>query len=134
ATPTAAAITTAAPAAAAPAAVAASASTATAPATTAATAKPAPTIFLGTRFVDGQRAAVVLLPIQGGDRGRRFLVRGHLDKAEALAPAGVAIVDNLGAGHLTVLPKQLFEIRAGHVVAQIPHVKLLTHLESPVNG
>src|SRR5437016_2098651 len=119
---TAATVAAASPTAAAATVAAASAAAATAP------------VFLGAGFVDGECPAVVLLTVQCRDRRGRLVVRAHLDKAEALAAAGVAIVDNLGAGHLTVLPKQLFEIRAGHVVAQIPHVKLLTHLESPVNG
>ena len=72
-------------------------------------------------------AAVVLLAVHGGDRGLGLVVARHFDEPEALAAARVAVVDDLGAGDLAVLAEQLFEVRAGDAVAQIPHVKLLTH-------
>jgi len=69
----------------------------------------------------------VLLSIHSGDRRLRFFVTGHFDESETLAASRVAVVDDLGAGYLAMLIEQLFEVRAGYVVAQIPHVKLLTH-------
>src|SRR5262245_21976091 len=81
----------------------------TAAATTPAVATAAATTTAATRalfarlgFVDGQRAAIVLLAVERGDRGLRFGVAAHLDKAEALAAAGLAIRDYLGAGDLAV--------------------------------
>jgi hypothetical protein len=95
--------------------------------TTAAAISAAAPFFFRAGFIDSERPAVMLLPIKGGDGGRGFFVAGHFDKTKTFAASRVAIVNDLGAGDLPVLGKQLFEIRAGYVVAQISHIKLLTH-------
>jgi hypothetical protein len=71
----------------------------------------------------------VLLAVQGGDRRLGLVIAGHLHESESLAAARIAIVDDLGRHHLTVRAKQLFEFRAIDAVAQVPDVKLLTHLQ-----
>jgi hypothetical protein len=71
----------------------------------------------------------VLLAIKAGDRRVGFAVIGHFDKAKTLAPAGVTIVDDLRRQHLPVLGKELFQFRAVHLVAQISHIQLLSHLD-----
>jgi hypothetical protein len=52
----------------------------------------------------------MLLPVQGGNGGGRLFVTGHFDKSKAFAAAGVAVIDDLGAGDLAMLAKQLFEV------------------------
>jgi len=52
----------------------------------------------------------VLLPVQGGNRGRCLFVAGHFDKTKAFASARVAVIDDLGACDLAMLAKQLFEV------------------------
>src|SRR5262245_52632525 len=79
--------------------------TATAAVATAATAAAATVtaaaraVFLGLGFVNRQRAAVVLLAVQGADGGLCFLVRSHLDEPESLAAPGGAVGDYLGRLH-----------------------------------
>jgi hypothetical protein len=87
---------------------AAAASTATTVAASATTATAA--VFLRTRFVDGQGAAIMLLAVDRGDRGRGLFVAGHFDKAKTLAATRVAVVDDLGAGDRAMLREQLFEV------------------------
>ena len=67
--------------------------TAAATATTAATAS---TWLLGTRFVDGQRAAAQLSTVQRGNRRLRFRIRGHLHESKAAGLAGELICDDPG--------------------------------------
>jgi hypothetical protein len=52
----------------------------------------------------------MLLPVEGGNGGGRLFVAGHFDKPKAFAATGVAVIDDLGAGNLAVLAKQLFEV------------------------
>jgi len=130
ATPTAAAATAAAVAAAATAAAAATeAATAAAAAADAATTTTAATsaVFARAGFVDGQGAAAMFLAVQGSDRRLGFLIGPHFDEPEPLGSAGVTVVDDLGRDNRAVLAKQLLELRAIDLVAQIPNVKLLTH-------
>jgi hypothetical protein len=96
-------------AAATPAVAAATASAAATPAvaTAATTTAAAATFLTGTGFVYGECAATVLLPVEGGDGGVGFGVVRHLDEPEALAAAGVPVVDDLGGYNLPVLRKQL---------------------------
>jgi len=113
---------------------AAAISTATATATAAATTVPttataAAPVFAGTGFIDGQGAAVVLLPIEGCNRGFRLIIVRHFDEPKTLAPTGIPIIDHLGRQDLPVRPKQLLEFRAIHLVAQVPDVQLLSHCE-----
>src|SRR5271165_2324417 len=76
---------------------------------TAATALPA--AFLARLgFVDGQRSAVMLLAVERLNGGLGFLVAAHLDEAEPLGAAGVAILDDLGRHDRAVLPKQLRQV------------------------
>lgn len=126
-------VTSAATTAAAAATAVATATTAAAAATTAATTAvatttaAAATLFAGPGFVDGQRTSVVLLIMQGADCGLGFLIAAHLNKGEALAATGIAILDHLSALNRAELAEQLLEVLATRVVAQVPHVQLLTH-------
>src|SRR5205085_245956 len=67
----------------------AAAAAAAAAAATAAAAAPA--FGLGTRFVDGQRAAVHLGPVEGRDGRLRLGITAHLHEAESLGSARVAV-------------------------------------------
>jgi hypothetical protein len=114
-------------AAAATAEAASTAASAVAASATAATTTAAAPLFAGTRFVDGKCPAVVLLTIQGRNRGRGLLIRGHFDKSKSFAAPGVTIIDDLCRNHLAMRSKQLFEFRAIDTVAQVPDIQLLTH-------
>jgi hypothetical protein len=110
-----------------PATTTAVAATATAVATTTtpatATAEVAArAVFTGLGFVDGQGSALVLLPVEGGNRCLGFFVAGHFDESETFAAAGVPIADDLGAFDSAVSAKQLLKGRAIDVVAQISHI------------
>jgi hypothetical protein len=102
------------------------ATTATATTTTATRA-----IFTRLGLVDGEGAAIVLLPVQGRDGGLRFAVAAHLNKAEALAPAGVPVADDFRRLHGAVLREQLLQIRTCRVIAQVPDIQLAAHGVSP---
>src|SRR4051794_36068532 len=67
----------------------------------AATAAPA-AVLTGLGLVDRQRAAVHLLAVHGLDGGLGFLVGAHLDEAEPLGAAGVAVHDDLRRLHRAV--------------------------------
>src|SRR5687767_6895675 len=101
-------------AAAATAAVAAAATAAAAAPAAAAAAAPAAALLAGLGDVHGEGPAVVLLAVQRRDGGLRLLVTAHLHETEPLAPAGVAVLDDLGALDGAVGGKHLLEVRAGH--------------------
>jgi hypothetical protein len=73
----------------------------------------------------------MLLAVECGDRGLCFLVCSHFDETEAFGAAGVSVVDDLRRDDLTMLPKQLFLLRAIDLIAQVADVQLLTHRRSP---
>src|SRR4051812_10162213 len=85
-------------------------------------AEPAAPVLLRLGLVDRERPAVVLLPVEGRDRRLRLRVAAHLDEPEALAPAGVPVLNDLGAGHRAVLGAQLLQVGVGDVVAEVPDV------------
>src|SRR5205085_10765812 len=109
------------------AAVAASTTTTTA----AAAAKPAASasrpVFARLGFVDGQRAAVVVLAVERRDGRLSLLIGAHFHETESLAASGHAVADDFSALHGSVRAKQLLEFGAINVVAQIPHIQLLAH-------
>ncbi len=92
-------------------ATAAESTAATASATTKSTSATATTgpLFLGPGFIDGQGATVVLLAVQGSDGGFGLFVGGHFDKSESLAPARVAIVDDLSRHHRAVCGEKFLQ-------------------------
>jgi hypothetical protein len=109
------------------AAATAAAATVSAAASAATATASAGTLFARAGFVDGQCSAIVLLTVERRHRGGRFLVRGHFDKSEAFASAGVPIIDDLSRDDLPMCCEQLFEFRAVDSVAQVPDIQLLTH-------
>jgi hypothetical protein len=98
----------------------------TAPSTAAARA-----IFLGTRFVDGQRSAVVRLIMHAVDRRLGFGITAHFDETEAFAAPGIAIFHYLSERHSAELRKHFFQLVATDVVAQISDIQPLTHGPPP---
>jgi len=102
------------------AAATAAAATESATATTAAAATRA--VFARLGFIDGQRAAVVLLAIEARNRGLRLFVGAHLHESKALTAARVAVRNDFRRLHASVRREQLFQIRARCVVAQITYV------------
>jgi hypothetical protein len=111
----------------------AAATTTTASATVSATTATATagTILARTGFIDGERPAAVVLTVQRCDRRLRFFVSSHFDETETLASTGVAIINDLRRDDLAVLAKQLFQLRAIDLIAQVADVQLLTHCRSP---
>jgi hypothetical protein len=91
-------------------------------ATTTAAATSAAALFARAGFVDGECTAIVLLTVESGHRGGRFLVRGHFDESEAFASAGVTIIDDLSRHDLPMCSEQLLEFRAIDGVAQVPDI------------
>src|SRR3979411_2483956 len=90
-----------------------------APPTTTPAAATTRAIFTRAGFVDGERPAVVLFAVHASDRRLGFLVVLHFDKAEAFAPTGVAVHDDLSTLNGAVFAENLVEVRAGDVIAQI---------------
>jgi hypothetical protein len=88
----------------------ATAAAAVATATTTAAASAAAALFARASFVDRQRPAIVLSAVDAGNGRLGFLIAIHLDETKAFAPAGVAIVDDLGAFHRPKFTKHLFEV------------------------
>jgi hypothetical protein len=108
---------------------------ATAAATTATTtAEAATALFARAGFVDGQGATVVLLPVEGGNRGLGLVVVAHFDEPEALAAAGVPVVDDLGGCDRPIRAEELFQLGAVNTIGQITDVQLLTHWDLLMNG
>jgi hypothetical protein len=73
----------------------------------------------------------VLLAVEAGDRRLCFLIGRHFDKSESFAPAGFAVVNDLCRDDLSMLTKELFQLRAIDAVAQVADIQLLTHHETP---
>jgi hypothetical protein len=57
------------------------------------------TLLTRTSFIDRQRATITLLPVEPLNGGLGFLVAAHFHKPESLAPPGVTVGDDLGAGN-----------------------------------
>src|SRR5262249_43159095 len=94
----------------------------------AAAATPTPAAFsLRPGLVDRQGAAVDLRPVEGGDRGLRLLVALHLDEAEPLGSAGVAVHDHLGRHDGAVRLEDLGQVAVAHLVAEVADVQFLRH-------
>ena len=71
--------------------------------------------------------AIVLFAVDSADRGLRLGVARHLDETEALAAAGVAIVDHFGTLDRAVLGEQLIEVAARRVKTQVATIQFLSH-------
>ena len=69
-----------------------------------------------TSLIHGQVAAVVVVPVEGFDRGVSVGVSGHLHEAESLGSVRVAVDDDLSALHRAVVTKQLLQVGVGDVV------------------
>src|SRR6185295_8475049 len=82
-------------------------------------------IFTRAGLVDGERAAAELGAVEVVNR--RVATLGHLDEAEAARAAGVAVGDDLGAGHGAVVAERLAEVVRGGRERQVPDVDLLAH-------
>src|SRR5262249_51281338 len=97
----------------------------------AAVAAPAAAALLGTGLVHREGPALVLQAVEGGDGRLGLGVVAHLDKAEPLGPAGVAVHDHLRRLDGPVLPEQLLQVAVGHAVGQVAYVQLLAHEGPP---
>ena len=79
--------------------VAAATTAAAATVTAASTTAAATAVLTRASFVHYQRTSVLLLLVQGIDGFLRCIVISHFNKAEALAPTRVAVLDDLRALH-----------------------------------
>jgi hypothetical protein len=102
--------------------------------TSATTTEAATALFARAGFVDGQGATVVLLAIEGSDRGLGLVVVAHFDEPETLAAAGVPVVDDLGGCDRPICAEELFQLGAVNTIGQITDVQLLTHWDLLMNG
>src|SRR5262249_5088683 len=82
-------------------------------------------VFTRLGLVDGQRAALVVGPVEGGDRLVAALA--HLYEGEAPRAAGVAVADDLGPGHAAVLAEDLQEVIGGGLEGEVSDVNVLAH-------
>ena len=103
------------------------AATATVATTAGAATEAARTLFARAGLVDDDRAAADGLAVHAVDGGLRLGVRAHLDKAEALRAAGVAVHHDLGGGNATKLGEVAFQAGVGHGVGQVAHVDFAAH-------
>lgn len=67
-------------------------------------------IFAGSRFVDGQRPAFVLLLVQPGNCRLRFLVGAHFHEPKAFTASRFSILNHLGTSNRAELGKHLLEL------------------------
>jgi hypothetical protein len=96
-----------------------------------ATARPSPTIFSWSSFVDGERTPFYFSAVQSIDRRLRLLVSAHLDEAKSLGASGVPVHDHLCRFHGPEFLEQSPQITVGCVIGQIADVQLLRHAETP---
>jgi hypothetical protein len=85
-------------------------------------------------LVHRQRPPGIVLPIERRDRGLRLGIRTHLDESKSLRPPGVPIRNHFRAGDRPMRLKKSLKIRAGHVIAQVPHIQLAAHKFSPLEN
>src|SRR5262249_18211498 len=97
--------------------------------TTSAAAGPAPAtaLGLGPGLGDGQGTALDLLEVHLLDGLLGLGVAAHLDEAEALGAAGVAVDDGLRRLHGAVRGEQLLQHLVRNGVGQIADIQLLAH-------
>src|SRR5207244_8113299 len=107
-------------------AVSPAATTSVATATAAATAA----IFPRSGLVDRQRAALVILAVQGIDGLLGLGVIVHFHKAKAPGAAGLPIGDHLGSSHVAVLLKQGQEVVGRRLPCEVADVDILRHLKN----
>src|SRR5215831_1012139 len=93
------------------------------PASAVASAPPA-AAGLGTGFVDGQRAAAVLLPRERRDRITRLGVIAELDESKALRPSGVSVRDHRHGLHVAVLGEKVAKILLAGAIGKVTDIEL----------
>src|SRR5688572_19372899 len=105
---------------------AAAVTAAAATATAAAVPTPGPRpVLAGPGLVHGQRAALEVGAVHGGDR-RLGPVR-HLDEREPAAPAGLPVRHHLGANHGPVLTECFGQVLVRGLERDVSDIQLLTH-------
>src|SRR5262249_7597663 len=80
-------------------------------------------LVAGTCLVDGERSAAVLSAVEGRDG--LIAALGHLDETEAARTAGLAVRDDLRAGHGAVLAERLAEVVRRRVERQVTDIQIL---------
>ena len=84
-------------------------------------------LYLAGGRLDDHGAAFQRLAVHAVDGGLRFGVRAHLDEAEALGAAGVAVHHDLGGRDGTELRKGLVQRIVTHRIGKIADVKFVSH-------
>src|SRR5262245_21694332 len=100
------------------------AATATAAAATAA-------LFTRAGFVHGQAAPIDFLQVESLNRRLGLSPVGHLHEAKALAPARVAVLNDLRTLYLAILGEQRLQAFTGDAVAQVTDIQSHSHGRIP---
>src|SRR5271165_5978763 len=82
-------------------------------------------VFARLGFVNGQRPAVEVGPVEGSDR--LIGAFAHLDEPETARPAGLAIGGYLGSGNTAVSREHLAEIIRGGREGEVADENVLAH-------
>jgi hypothetical protein len=107
--------------------VSAAATTTTTAAATVSATTAAFALFHGTRFVDGEGAAVDFLAMELGNGRLGFFGGAHFDKAETAGTAGDAVVDHLHPGDIARLSKEIGQVVFRHAKGQVAHIEFYAH-------
>jgi hypothetical protein len=75
----------------------------------------------------------MFLVVQSVDRRLGFAVRRHLDEPESLAPTGITILNDLGAGHVAECAEHGFQLGIAAAIRQIPDIQTLAHTNVSCN-
>ncbi|GEM_PF-3744559 len=109
-------------------AISTAAATATAAATiTAATTAARRTLFTRTRLIDGQRAALKLLPMELGNGRVGFGLRPHFDECETTRTASRAILHDVYCDDSACGGKIILQIIFRGTKREIPHEQFGRH-------
>jgi hypothetical protein len=103
------------------------AATTAAAATVSTTTAAAFALFHGTRFIDGEGAAVDFLAMKFGNGRLRFFGGAHFDKAETTGTTGDAIIDHLHPGDIARLGKEIGQVVFRHAEGQVAHIEFYAH-------
>src|SRR5262245_10947659 len=88
----------------------------------------------GLGLVDREAPAVELMILQTLDGRLRLGLAAHLHEAEALAPAGGAVLDDLRTLHDSEPGEQLLQVGVTDLIGQVPDIQFPAHHHAPREG
>ncbi len=92
------------------------------------------TAGLVLRFIDAELPSHEFEAVEGIDSLLGLIVIRHLDKAESLRLAGVAVDDDVDRRDLAVLGEKVTELILGGAIIHVADINLLGHSEKPLLG